>query len=232
MSSENVEDILSARLPVWKHLSDEERSRAADSARLQTYEQGAQIHNGSNDCVGALIVLSGTLKVSMLADSGRSISLFRISEGDTCVLSGSCALSSVTFDVFIDAQTNVNLLVIPSDTLKALMANPWMEAFVYKTNAERFSEVMWVFYQVLFESFDKRLAAYLLEEAKRSARSESNHPCTLHRTHEQIAKDLGSAREVVSRMLKRFEQEGLVDMSRGSITLANVQGLEGVASRE
>lgn len=183
----------------------------------------------------------------MLADSGRSISLFRISEGDTCVLSGSCALASVTFDVFIDAQTDVKLLVIPPDTLKALMANPWMEAFVYKTNAERFSEVMWVFYQVLFESFDKRLASYLLEETKRGGRNEphdsdavdssndadgSRIPCTLRRTHEQIAKDLGSAREVVSRMLKRFEQEGLVDVSRGSITLVDMQGLEDVARRD
>lgn len=227
VKKDSVEEILRTKFPVWNRLSEPERKRMIQSAQFKTYKKGEQIHNGSNDCIGVLIVLSGELNASMLAENGRSISLFRIFEGETCVLSASCALVSITFDIFIDAQTDVTMLIVPSDVLKKLMEeNPWVEAFTYKTSTERFSDVMWVFYQVLFVSFDKRLAKYLLEEA-----DDKNGQRVLRRTHEQIAKDLGSAREVVSRMLKYFEQEGLVTLSRGSITLADEAGLSDLANR-
>lgn len=206
--------LLAECFPLWNELQPLQQEKLAASAVLRTFPQGAHIHNGSADCIGVLCVVSGTLRSYMLAENGREISLFSIGEKETCVLSASCILPLITFEIFIDAQTDAELLLIAPQSFSAIMQeNPRVDAFAYRQTAERFSDVMWVFHQVLFVSFDKRLAAYLLEESAASA------PRVLERTHETIAKDLGSAREVVSRMLKYFQQEKLIELSRGSITL-------------
>jgi CRP/FNR family transcriptional regulator len=222
----NVEAILRSHFPAWDALTPAEREKVLKSACVRDYEQGEIVHTGGSDCVGVIFVLSGELRASMLAENGKSISLFRIYADESCVLSASCALLSIDFDVCIEAQTSAELLVIPSDVYQTLMSNVQVKAYSYEQTALRFSEVMWVFYQVLFVSFDKRLANYLLEAAEPA---EPGGPLSVRCTHEQIAKDLGSAREVVSRMLKYFAQEGLVELSRGTITLRDPKRLAALA---
>lgn len=221
---ETLEKLERTAFPFWDELDTPERERLSSSTALRSFPRGAHIHNGSTDCIGVLFVVSGSLRAFMLAENGREISLFHVEEGESCVLSASCILPLITFDIFIDTRTDADLLVVAPAVFSSLMhENAHVEAYAYRQTAERFSDVMWVFHQVLFVSFDKRLAAYLLEETPLT------NPRVLERTHENIAKDMGSAREVVSRMLKYFEQEGVVELSRGSITLLDEKRLSHLA---
>lgn len=223
----DIKLLLERLFPVWDKLDDTQRELLANAAKPKSYQAGERIHGGSNDCVGVLLIARGILRVYSLSEEGREITLFRVGEGESCMLSASCVLPLITFDVFIDAQTNVDILMVPSPDFQALsQQNPYVEAFAYRQVAQRFSEVMWVMQQVLFVSFDKRLAAYLITEA-----STQKSP-RIKTTHDQIARDLGSAREVVSRMLKYFEREGLVKLDRGTVTIINEKGLGAIAREE
>jgi CRP/FNR family transcriptional regulator len=215
-----MERILEKLFPVWDDLDASDRSRLAAETKTRRFKAGSRVHRGSNDCIGALLVARGTLRVYFLSDEGREITLFHTPAGGICLLSASCVIPLITFEVFIDAQTDVDALLIPSPYLNALMEkNPRVDAFVYRQIAERFSDVMWVMQQVLFVSFDKRLATYLLKAAA------LHGGATIATTHDAIARDMGSAREVVSRMLKYFEREGWVRLERGSITLIDPKQL-------
>ena len=159
-------------------------------------------------------------------EEGKQITLFRIGEQESCVLAASCALTMITFDVFLDAASDTELLIIDSAFYAQLIEkNVYVEAFTYRQTAERFSEVMWVMEQVLFMSFDERLAVFLLDEVARTGSS------ALTLTHDEIAHHLGSAREVVSRMLKRFADDSLVALSRGKIEVKDKAGLRNLISR-
>ena len=135
-------------------------------------------------------------------------------------MSASCILKSITFDVCIEAESDCRVIQLASSALSLLSSdNIYVECFIYKLAAERFSDVMWTMQDILFTSFDKRLAAFLLDETAK------NHSDSLKMTHEQIAKYMGSAREVVSRMLKYFANEGYVTLSRGGIRIDDKESL-------
>jgi CRP/FNR family transcriptional regulator len=228
-SEEDIEGVMRSQLPVWDELASTEKAMVLQTASFHSYETGQVVQYGGNDCVGVIFLLSGELRASMTAQNGRSISLFHIFPNENCVLSASCALLSIDFDICIDVLADSELLVIPSDVFQSLMQNVQVKAYSYEQTALRFSEVMWVFYQVLFVSFDKRLANFLLEAAEPD---EADGTLVVRRTHEQIASELGSAREVVSRMLKYFSQEGLVELSRGMIKLVDTASLSDLARSE
>ena len=155
---------------------------------------------------------SGELRTYIMSEDGREITLYRLSEGSVCIMSASCVLHNITFDVFVDAECDTDVLLIHSAFFaKLLEQNVYAENFSLKKAGDMFSEVMWTMEQILFMRFDKRLAIFLLDEASRTGSD------TLALTHEQIAKYMGSVREVVSRMLKYFEKEGLVRLSRGAV---------------
>ncbi|MDF2840805.1 MAG: transcriptional regulator, Crp/Fnr family [Clostridia bacterium] len=147
-----------------------------------------------------------------LSEDGREITLYRLSPSDICILSASCVLNSITFDVHIDAEVDTEAYLINIGAFSKLSKqNVYVENFAYRNTIERFSDVMWAMEQILFMSFDKRLAIFLLDEITKTNSTE------LHITQEQIAKYIGSAREVVSRMLKVFQSQGILEQSRGSI---------------
>ena len=172
-----------------------------------------------------MLVLSGNLRAYMLSEEGKQITLFRIGEQESCVLAASCALTMITFDVFLDATSDTELLIIdPAFFAQLVEENVFVEAFTYRQTAERFSEVMWVMEQVLFMSFDERLAVFLLDEVARNGSDK------LQLTHDEIAHHLGSAREVVSRMLKRFADDGYVSLSRGTVEVVDKNALRKLAS--
>lgn len=206
--------------PAWGKLNDGERARLASAARLRRVPGGTPLHGGGQDCLGFLVLCSGRLRVFILSEGGREITLFRLLEGDACLFSASCMLSGLRLDLSIEAETDAELWVVPSEDYRALMEGS--AALANYTNAlmaSRFSDVMWLLDQILFQSFDARLAAFLLEEAAMEGSD------TLHITHERIANHLGSAREVVTRMLKYFQSEGLVSLGRGSVRLLDREGL-------
>lgn len=200
----------------WDKLSEEEKGILTENSANIFYESGESIFNGDINCVGILIVKSGQIRTFMLSEEGREITLFRLSEGELCILSASCVLKNITFDVNIDVVEDAEVVIIRSKEFSQLSErNIYVENFINKIIADRFSKTMWVMEQVLFMRFDKRLALFLLNEA-----SELNSGI-ISLTHEQIAKYTSSAREVVSRMLKYFEKENIIKMSRGKIELIN-----------
>ena len=215
----NLTTLLAQYFPVWLDLTEEEQQALVRHARLARFEAGERVRDNRTP-LGALLMLSGALRAYMLSEEGKQITLFRVNSQESCVLAASCALSMITFDVFLDALEESELLIIESAYYATLVEqNVYVEAFTYRQTAERFSDVMWVMEQVLFMSFDSRLAVFLLDEI---ARTKSD---TLTLTHTEIADHLCSAREVVSRMLKRFAEEGMVSISRGLITVLDKDAL-------
>ena len=208
----NDKQFLTETLAFWAHLNPVEQLQLVENTFAARFSRGDAIHRGDEDCAGILIIKSGGLRTYMLSEDGREITLYRLSPGDVCVLSSSCVLSNITFDVHIDADLDSEILMIHSEVYAALSAqNIYVENFSYKEAVSRFSDVMWAMQQILFMSFDKRLANFLIDEI---ARTGSND---IPMTHDQIAKYIGSAREVVSRMLKYFASEGYVALSRGGV---------------
>ena len=155
-----------------------------------------------------------------MSEEGKEITLYRLHKGDLCMLSASCVLKAVTFEVLLDAEEQSDCFVIGGPAFAAVSErNPQIKIFALEMAVSRFSDVMWVMQQILFFSMDKRLAIFLLDE---SARLRSD---TIPLTHGQIARYMGSAREVVSRMMKYFEGEGIVAVNRGNVVILDRQRL-------
>ncbi len=207
--------------PVWNQLTKEQQERLERSAVLRKVDAGTMLHNGSADCLGLVLVRSGQLRAYIYSDEGREITLYRLFERDLCLFTASCIMRNIQFDITIDAEKDTEIWIIPPSVYKELTAESIaMSNYTNQVMASRFSEVMWLVEQILWKSLDKRLAAFLLEES----RIENTE--VLKITHEKIANHLGSAREVVTRMMRYFQSEGLVKLSRGTVELVDVAGLE------
>lgn len=217
---------LKAFFPFWEKLTAAQKERICRSAAETSYPGGSFIHRASDDCVGVLLVQEGQLRVYIESEDGRDITLFRMEEGEACILSASCFMQEITFEILIDAEKDSRVIVIPTTVFKKLAdENIYVENFIYKQTTERFSDVMWTMQQILFMSFDRRLAVFLIDESAKTGKN------TLVMTHDQIAKYTGSAREVVSRMLKYFEKEGMVKLERGRVLLMDKKRLKELARR-
>jgi CRP/FNR family transcriptional regulator len=205
--------------PFWDKISETDRSYICQNSYTFTYPKGKNVHDGS-ECSGVILVRSGSLRLYMMSEEGKDITLYRLYKGDMCMLSASCVLKAVTFDVFVDAEEDSECFVISGPAFAAVSErNPDIKIFALETAVSRFSDVMWVMQQILFMSMDKRLAIFLSDE---SARNGSD---LIALTHGQIARYMGSAREVVSRMLKYFASEGIVEVSRGGIRILDKKRL-------
>ncbi|MBE6575667.1 MAG: Crp/Fnr family transcriptional regulator [Ruminococcaceae bacterium] len=209
--------------PFWGELKEEDRAMLCRSTASVTYPRGTTIHDGT-DCTGVIIVRTGCLRLYMLSEEGKEITLYRLFPGDICMLSASCVLQSITFDVIVSAEEDSECCVIGGCAFAELTGRvPAAKIFALETTVSRFSDVMWVMQQILFMSMDRRLAIFLLDEVSKQGGD------TVKLTHEQIAKYMGSAREVVSRMLKYFAAEGIVEATRGGVTLLDKPRLRRLA---
>lgn len=219
MAQIDFESTYSDVFPFWNEISEREKDFICNHSTDIVYKKGTTIHD-STECSGVIFVQSGCLRVYMMSDEGKDITLYRLYKGDMCMLSASCVLSSITFDVLIDAEEDSECYVINGPAfMKISNDNPKVKIFSLETAVSRFSDVMWVMQQILFMSMDKRLAIFLLDESSRTGSD------FIALTHEQIARYIGSAREVVSRMLKYFVNEDIVKSSRKGITIIDKQRL-------
>ncbi len=226
MDKVKIRTILEDSISVWDELTASQQKECVDHSVLIHYDAQSNIHGRLQGCAGVIFVQQGELRTYILSSEGKEITLFRSYEGDCCILSASCALSMIDFEVFVDAETDAYVLVLSSSCFsKISKENIHLECFAYRVTTERFSDVMWVMQQILFMSIDERLAIFLLDESNK-LKSES-----LVITHEQIAKYIGSAREVVSRMLKYFEKEGIVTIFRGGVEIKNKQKLKNIIKK-
>ena len=220
MAPAKFEPVFSEAFPFWNSITDEERKYICENSVALSYPKGTTIHDGT-ECSGVFFVRSGCLRVYIMSDEGKAVTLYRLHEGDMCMLAASCVLQAVTFDVFIDAEENSECYIVNGSAFARISeSNPHIKIFALETAVSRFSDVMWVMQQILFMSMDKRLAVFLWDEAARTGSD------TITLTHEQIAKYIVSAREVVSRILKYFSNEGIVEVSRKGIKILDKKRLK------
>lgn len=211
--SEEIKGILEG-LPFWKYLEKEERELLERESRKVFYPAGVSVYSGARECLGEIFIQKGILRTYLLSDEGKEVTMYRLRKGDTCVLTASCILPAITFDVEIEAQTDVEALLIPVGTLsKITKKNVYAENFVYKEAAKRFSDVVEALQQIMFLSLTQRVAAFLLDE------SAKNHSPVISVTHEELARQIGSAREAVSRILKQMAKKGYITLIRGEVKL-------------
>lgn len=214
----------SSFFPVWERLTPQQQAALSGSMFSRRVRRGDVIHQGDADCTGLLLVKSGQLRVFMLSEDGREITLYRLFERDLCLFSASCMMRSIQFDITIQAEKDAELWVIPAETYRQVMEESApLSNFTNEVMAARFSDVMWLIEQVLWKSFDRRLAAFLLEEAAIEGTR------TLKITHELIGNHMGNPREVVTRMLRYFQGEGLVRLSRGTVEIVDENALRRLA---
>lgn len=206
--------VLQEQLPFWPRLTGAQQKSLAASVSERRVKKGTILHNGSEDCVGVFLVLRGQLRAYSLSEEGKEITLYRLLERDMCLLSASCMMKSIQFDVRVEADVDSEVLHIPTPVYKELMQDSAAVAnYTNEVMAARFSEVMWLMDQILNKSMDSRIAAFLLEESGLTGHDD------LELTHDLLARHLGSAREVISRMLKYFQEDGMISLTRGRIRI-------------
>jgi len=207
--------------PVFSKLTAQQQQMLLDYTVSRTVTAGTVVHNGAIECTGFLLVRAGQLRAYTISEEGREVTIYRLFDHDCCLFSAACIMSSLQFEVIIEAEKDSEVFIIPPAVFQKLM-NESLPVSKYTNDlmATRFSDVMWLMDQIMWKSFDKRLAAFLLEE---SAIEDTR---LLKVTHERIANHMGTAREVVTRMLRYFQGEGLVKLTRGSIEITDQAGLE------
>lgn len=207
--------------PIYHKLTKPEQQLLTRVVVEKKAEKGTILHNGMEDCMGLLVVKSGQLRAYITSDEGREITIYRLFDHDICLLSASCIMNSIQFDITISVEKDAEFFVIPVGTFKVLMDQSLVVSnYMNQIMGTRLSDVMWLIEQVMWKSFDKRLAHFLMEE---SVLEDSK---VLKITHEKIAAHMGSAREVVTRMLKYFQTEEMVKLSRGTIEIIDEEALE------
>lgn len=221
MTTGEYTDLFIKHFPFWERLSQNEKELFCANTTSGHYKKGDILHGGGDDCVGVIILKKGQMRAYMLSEDGREITLYRLYKDDVCVMSASCVFDAITFDVFVEAVEDCEILTVNSKIFnKIAHSNIYVEAFIYRLATVRFSEVMWTMQQILFMSFDRRLAIFLCDEMSKTGSDE------IKLTHEQIAKLMGSAREVVTRMLKYFSAAKIVTLSRGSVKIKDSEALK------
>ena len=206
---------------VWNRLTTNQKNRIQKGLITRRFEKGTIIHNGNMNCTGLLLIKSGQLRAYILSDEGREITIYRLFDRDICLFSASCIMRSIQFDVTIEAEKDTELWIIPAETYKSIMEeSASVSNYTNELMATRFTDVMWLIEQIMWKSLDKRVAFFLLEEASIEESDE------LKLTHETIANHLGTHREVITRMLRYFQSEGMVKLSRGTVTILNKEKLE------
>ena len=206
--------------PVFEKLTPSQQQMVLDYTAVKTVPAGTVVHNGAVECTGFLLVRSGQLRAYTISEEGREVTIYRLFDHDCCLFSAACIMSSLQFEVIIETEKDSEIFIIPPSVYQKLM-NESLAVSKYTNDlmATRFSEIMWLMDQIMWKSFDKRLAGYLLEESSIEGTN------LLKVTHERIANHMGTAREVVTRMLRYFQDEGLVKLARGTIEIIDEAGL-------
>lgn len=209
--------------PFWNELSEADKQYLCENSSLEHFEKEQPVHD-NRGCSGLYIVKSGRLRLYMLSDEGKEITLYRLSPGDICMLSASCVLQSITFDVYVDAEMPSDCYLINASAFSAVSERvPLVKIYALETAVSRFSDVMWIMQQIVFMSMDKRLAIFLLDEIS------VNGTDIVTMTHEHIARHLGTAREVVTRMLKHLASEGMIEVTRKGVHIIDKKKLRSIA---
>ncbi len=210
---------LEALYPVLKALPDAARQRLAGDAQLIRLPAGSQVFDEHQACPGFPFVLKGGIRVVKAAPNGRELPLYRVTPGESCIITSSCLLGHTDYNARGVTEADTELLLLPRETFDALLVHEPFRGFVFQLFSERIGDLMQLVEEVAFRKLDQRLAALLLGKGR-----------VLRATHQQLADELGSVREIVSRLLKGFAAQGLVALGREQIEILDPAGLRRLAS--
>lgn len=214
-------DFLKDTLSFWKELSATQLRDLQQSIVKKRFNIGETMHGNSDKCSGLFLIRRGQVRAYIISENGKEITLYRLFDRDVCIFSASCMMKNIAFDIYVEVEKETEAYLIPTPIFRKLSEEAMsVQIFTNNLMASRFTEVMWIMEQALFMSFDKRLANFLMEQSSIEAAD------TLTITHERIANHLGTAREVVTRMLKYFQNEGIVGLNRGTIEILDRDKLE------
>lgn len=208
----------------WKDLPSAHQQALISQSQPRHFQKGDIILPYKDACLGLMLVQSGQFRAFILSSGGKEVTLYRLFDLDICLFTASCILNNIQFEVQIEAEKDTEALLVPSALFERLMSQSAAIAnYTNQLMSSRFSDVMWTLEQILFKSMDSRIAQLLLEYANIEGTVD------LSLTHEVLARDLGTAREVVTRMLKYFSNEHILELSRGHIKLLDVKRLRQIA---
>lgn len=206
--------------PIWNRLTAEQQEHILSVSEFRKVKAGTILHDGSPECIGLILVHSGQLRAYMLSSEGREVTITRFFEMDICLFSASCVMPNMQFDIFISAEKDCELWIIPACLYKNLIDESLpVASYSYDLICNHFSELTWLMEQIMWKKFDERLAQFLLEES----RVENSRSLVI--THDKIANHMGTAREVVTRMLRYFQSEGMVRLTRGTVVITDAKRL-------
>jgi CRP/FNR family transcriptional regulator len=188
-------------------------------AAVVELDKGQYVCHEGHACSHLALILDGTARVYKLGENGREITLYRVGPGESCILTASCILSSLPFPAFAVCESRVRAAVIPAAKVQQWLAHwPAWRDYVFGLVARRLTNVISVVEEVAFKRMDRRIADHLLASNK----------SILHTTHQEIASDLGTSREVVSRILKDLENMNLVEVHRGTVEILAPERLRNI----
>lgn len=215
-----IGDRLLAQYPVLRNLADDDLARVLQGGQLREVAAGTVMFDVAQPCTGFPFVLAGAIGVGKVSESGREIQLYRVEAGDSCILSSTCLLGSVDYDAHGVALVDSTVFVVPRPLFERLLAtSDQFRRYVFGLFAARIADLMQTVEAVAFRRLDQRLAALLLQRGPQ-----------LRVTHQQLADELGSVREIVSRIVGSFAERGLVKTAREQITVLDEAGLRRVAA--
>ncbi len=203
--------------PFWEKLIESEKEELKRQSRILTFKKDQLIVSAELDCLGVLYILSGTIRLYLYSEDGREVTIARVKSNEMCLLSASCMLSQISFPANVSAETDVEALLIPASVINRLKdENIYVENYIYRLTAERFSDVILAIEQMLFMTLEQRVITFLLDETSEKGTN------TLTITQEKIAQAIGSAREAVSRVLKQLSTAGYIEVKRGKIIIKDI----------
>lgn len=213
-SASDIEQIV-ARYPFLGSLPEALHARFTQEVSVRKIPAGTRLFDEQDACQAFPLVLSGTIRVAKVAPSGRRLKLYDVEPGDSCILTSSCLIAHKTYPALGATETDVELALVPAGLFMALIdQHEPVRRHVFALFAERLTELMALVEAVAFQRLDQRLAARLL-----------GHGTVLRLTHQQLADELGSARELVSRVLGQFADEGMVRSGRQEIEILDANAL-------
>ncbi|MGI5891770.1 MAG: Crp/Fnr family transcriptional regulator [Bacillota bacterium] len=212
---------LSEKLSFWNILTADEQKSIADCAFIKNYYKGDYLNNQERECLGLIVIESGQIRAFITSENGKEVSLFRLMDRDICIFSASCVIKNINFDIQIEVEKPSKVYVIPISCFNIIKeSNIAVNNFALELISSRFSDVMWVFEQFVFGRAVARLANFLIDHMNLGDSNE------IRVTHEFIANNLGTAREVITRLLKHLSTDGIVSLQRGVIKIENYDKLK------
>ena len=212
-------DALSALYPVLARLPASLRQRIGDTAQTLSLPSGATVFDERQPCRGFPFVLDGAIRVAKQSAGGRELPLYRVVAGESCIITSSCLLGHADYNARGVTEGPTTLALLPRELFDEMLGEPAFRDFVFALFSERMAELMQLVEEVAFRKLDQRLASLLLGKGR-----------VVHATHQQLADELGSVREMVSRLLKGFAEQGLVKLGREQVEVLDAAGLRKVAS--